>query len=97
MPHNQYGIPYQITRLGQASYLTKNSTSSGVYLGPNIDRKYTRRAQSNPYSSSKALCSRRLDMEEMSRLDQRCAAISPFDRTRGLDDFLRVTKHRYQA
>ncbi|KAJ5381151.1 fungal-specific transcription factor domain-containing protein [Penicillium cataractarum] len=45
-----------------------------------------------PHSSpSKALCSRRLDMEEMSRLAQRHAAIPPFDRARDLDDFLRVT------
>ncbi|CAG8119802.1 unnamed protein product [Penicillium olsonii] len=39
----------------------------------------------------KSLWSRRLDMEEMSRLAQRNAAIPPFDQTRRLDDFLRIT------
>ncbi|CAG8927586.1 unnamed protein product [Penicillium salamii] len=39
----------------------------------------------------KSLWSRRLDMEEMSRLAQRNAAIPPFDQNRRLDDFLRVT------
>ena len=39
----------------------------------------------------KVLWSRRLDMAEMSRLAQRKAAIPPFDESRRLDDFLRVT------
>lgn len=39
----------------------------------------------------KILWSRRLDMEELSRLAQRNAAIPPFDQSRRLDDFLRIT------
>jgi arginine metabolism regulation protein II len=38
----------------------------------------------------KALWSRRLDMEELTRLNQRRAAVPKFEQNRGVDDFLRV-------
>lgn len=41
---------------------------------------------------SKALWSRRLDMEELTRLNQRRASVPTYEQNRGLDDFLRVSE-----